>query len=452
MKLHDYQETAIGFLRGVDKCALMMEMGLGKTACVLTALEDRHLPALVVAPKRVAENVWDVERDIWRPNLTLAKATDWPSARKEAMLAGADITVATRDNIGTDLRVLGSERKIPKYRTVIIDELSGYKSHSSNRYLDMGGLVNRFSVKHVWGLTGTPAPNGLHDLWSQISLLDSGKRLGPNITTFRYRYFFEGRSNSNGVPHEWIVKPEAEAAIMKAIQDICLSMSADDYLELPPLVHNRVNVNLNPNVMKLYKQFERNLIVDLEEIFGDVHTADNAAVLSMKLSQLTSGFVYQDVENNPDGDVPPSMVHTKKLDALEEILGGTGDNVIVWYRFTEERDMIMERFPHASTIDERDSIKRWNKKQIKLLVAHPASASHGLNLQHGGHTSVWYAPTWDAELYQQANGRLRRQGQAEPVITHHILADGTIDSRVYQRRDEKIDLQDGLLEFLKSPI
>lgn len=447
LTLHPYQEVAVEFLQKQSRAALMLDMGLGKTACVLNALTPDHLPCLVVAPKRVAEEVWDVERDLWRPDLSIAVAKGTPGKRREALLSGADIVVLGRDNLrdldGVDV----------PFRTLVVDELSGFKNRASVRWKTARRIISR-GVKHVWGLTGTPAPNGYLDLWGQIALLDGGERLGRNITTYRSRYFYPGRQLPSGVIIEWIMREGADAKIRERIQDICLAMATDGRVQLPAVTFNNVYVELPSAVRKAYQDLETNLVVDLREIFDDAHrhTAGNAAILTSRLSQMTAGFLYVD-----DADLhgyAHTLLHTEKIDALRDIMESERvGGVLVFYRYTAERDMILRAFPEqAHLISEPGVVKKWNAGQVPMLLAHPASAGHGLNLQHGGHTIVWTSPTWDLEHWDQANKRLARQGQKQPVIIHLLLAKNTVDSLIRGRLTEKSTVQQDLLEFLESPV
>lgn len=455
-ELHEYQDVARDFLRGRDKgLALMLDMGLGKTASVLAAVEPRHLPLLVVAPKRVAEEVWDVEVSKWRPDLSVSVAMGEPKKRRTALNAGADITVIGRDNL-RDV-----EDTHIKPRTFVIDELSGYKSGGRNgsvRWKTAKQMIANLKIGHTWGLTGTPAPNGYLDLWGQIGLLDNGERLGRNLTGFRSRYFLPGNTIWNPVAHrevvvDYVLREGADERIKELIQDICLAMSTDGRIKLPPVTFNEVAVELPAAVRKAYREFASELTVNLEEIFGGgVHTAGNAAILTSRLSQMTAGFLY--VDDAEIHNYEHTLLHTEKMKALEEIMDAPREGgVLVGYRYTAERDMILKHFGDlAHTVDEPGVIKAWNRKEIPMLVSHPASVGHGLNLQDGGHTIAWTSPIWDLELWDQFNKRLARQGQRHPVVIHVILAKRSIDHLIRRRLDDKSDTQQDLLAFLESPI
>lgn len=442
MKLHPYQEIAVLHLKANPRAALFLDMGLGKTAATLSALEPRHLPALVVAPPRVAEYVWPAEVELWRPDLSLELARGGPSARRNALASGADIVAIGRD-------VLADAQGGP-WKTVIIDELSGFKSRTSKRFKSAKALIwgKGSSVEYVWGLTGTPMPNGLMDLWAQVSLLDGGQRLERGITRYRERYFTPGRRMPyNNVVTEWLPKPGAEEKIHSAIDDICLSMGTDGRIELPPVTYNTVDVPLDSRTTKMYRTMARNLVLDLAVLDGEVHTAATAAVLSNRLSQLTAGFMYVDDADLRNGQY--DVVHQSKVDALREVIEGTGGNVLVFYRFKAERDAIMAALPQAVPLEAERAIDRWNDGQVPVLLAHPASAGHGLNLQRGGHTIVWTSLTWSLEEWLQANKRLARQGQQHPVIIHTLSAPGTIDEAIALRLVDKKLAQDALLSHLE---
>jgi SNF2 family DNA or RNA helicase len=448
VKLHDYQLVAVDFLRGRDRAGLFLDMGLGKTACVLSALEPRHLPALVVAPKRVAETVWDAERDLWRPDLTISLAVGEPAARQAALDTQSDITVISRDNL-MDARKVRS-----RYKTIVLDELSNYKTKSSKRWRTARDLIDKPATQHVWGLTGTPSPNGYLDLWAQIYLLDRGKRLGKTLGGFRGRYFIPIIDENTGFPFKYEPRPETDKNVQKLIEDICLAMETEGRIALPPVTRNEIHIELPAEVRRVYNEMQAELVVDLREIFGgQIHSAKNAATLTNRLSQIAAGFMYVDDAWMYGGAA--TRIHNQKLDVLKEVVGGVDSPVLVFYQYVEEKDAILQDpmlGPLCHDINDPGVIQRWNKGDVPVLISHPASASHGLNLQYGGHTIVWTSPTWDLELWEQGNKRLARQGQQHPVVIHVILADGTIDTRVIKRVDGKAEVQDDLLAFLESPV
>lgn len=420
---------------------------MGKTAVVLTAIEPRHLPVLVVAPKRVAENVWTAERDLWRPDLSISVAAGSPAERHAALSAGADVTVIGRDN----LRDVLALRPRPPWATFVVDELSGYKSRASVRWKTARKISE--DVPYVWGLTGTPVPNGYHDLWGQIALLDGGARLGKNITTYRSRYFRPGRQIANGTIVSWELREESEQHIKDLISDICLSMESEGRIRLPSFTVNPMAIELPHAVRRVYNDLATTLVADCEAIFGgEIHSAANAAALSDKLSQVTAGFLYVDDAAYRD-DAWYTPLHTEKIKALEEIIesaGGSG--VLVFYNYRAEREMILNAVSSARTIDEPNVIQQWNRGEVPVLLAHPASAGHGLNLQHGGHTIVWTTLGWNLEHWEQGNKRLHRQGQQHPVVAHVLMANRSIDHLVRQRVDGKAEVQNDLLDYLRSPI
>jgi len=445
--LRDYQVIAVDHLRAHTSAALFLDMGLGKTAITLSALTPDHLPALVTAPKRVAENVWETEAKTFRPDLKVAVAKGSPRDRSRILSGNADVVVLGRDNLRDALEFLG------KFRTLIVDETSGFKSWSSVRFKTAKKIIPH--VDHVWGLTGTPDPNGLLDLWSQVYLLDQGARLGKNITSFRGRYFTPGRQLANGTIIEWNLRPGADVKIYNLVSDICLSMESDGRVVLPEVTYNPVVVPLPPAARTLYKKMKDDLVADLRTVGldGGVHTAANAAVLSSKLSQLTAGFLYAD-----DADLMPvpeyTRVHLEKVRAVREIVEGSGSPVLVAYQYRAERDMIKAALPEqVHFIDEPDIVNRWNRGEIPVLLAHPASIGHGLNLQTGpGHTIVWASLTWNLEEWLQFNRRIARPGQAHPVVIHMLMSPRTVDGAKQARLVEKKSVQDALLAHLESPL
>lgn len=394
----------------------------------------------MIAPKRVAENVWGPEQEAWRPDLSLTVAAGDPARRKRSLGQGADITVIGRDNAND---ALGAQ----EWRTVILDEISGYKSRQTLRWKTARKITA--DAKYVWGLTGTPAPNGLLDLWAQVYLLDKGARLGTGITKFRERYFTPGRQLSNGVITEWLLKPGADRRIHGLLEDIALSLNAEDLaLSLPPVGHNDVTVPLPPKVKHLYRGMKDTLVGESELLGNVTVTAVNAAVLSSKLQQISSGVLFPD-DAAVTGE-PAQRLHWEKVNAVKEIIEGTGSPVLVLYQFREERQMLLEELPGAVDDSIPDLQKRWNDGQIPVLVAHPGSVGHGLNLQYGGHTIVWASHTWSSEEYQQVNKRMARPGQKHPVTIHHLFSPGTIDRPILKVVEGKISVEAALLEHLRA--
>lgn len=427
-RLHSYQRRAVRHLWANPRAGLFLEMGLGKTATVLQALTPEHLPALVIAPKRVAENVWETEAKIWREDLSIAIAAGSPAKRRDALDSGKAVVVIGRDNI--------ADVPLGRFKTVVLDELSGFKSHRSVRFKTAKAICAE--ATYVWGLTGTPRPNTMMDLWSQVALLDGGARLGKFITHYRNRYFTPGRQLHTGVVVEWKPKRGAESSINKKIGDICLSMTSADHLDLPPLNKNVVSVPLPSKAAVTYERMRKTLVADLE---NERVAASSAAVMTGKLSQITAGFLYTE-------EGAPSL-HESKLEAVREILEGTGTPVLVFYRFKEEKRRLAE-IEGARSIEEPGVIEDWNAGKVDVLLAHPASAGHGLNLQAGGHTIIWTTPTWSLEEHDQGNARLARQGQAHPVVVHYLVSPGTVDEAILDRLANKTSAQQALMKALKG--
>ncbi len=451
--LHPYQASSVRWLHRTPRAILMMEMGLGKTATVLSALTPDHLPALVLAPKRVAEHVWPAEQRKWRPDLTLSLAAGTPAQRARALETPAAITVLGWDNIG-DLTGKPPNWRPPTsppvpYRTIILDELSGYKDRSTRRWRSARRLTK--NAHYVWGLTGTPTPNGLLDMWAQAFLVDGGAALGTSITAYRERYFSPGHTLPSGVVTEWHLRPGADAAIHRRLEQLAISLRAEDYLTLPPVTYNDILTPLPSAARTAYRNMKQTLVADLSLIGGGIHTAANAAVLSNKLRQITAGFLYEDgADLHPDS--PYRTLHREKLLALDEILANTTTPVLLFYGFQSEKREILARYPAARHIDSPGVLEDWNAGKIPLLIAHPASAGHGLNLQHGGHTVVWTTLDWSLELWQQANARINRQGQQHPVLVHSLVAPGTVDRTVQSVLRGKDTAQSALMSHLESPL
>lgn len=437
--LHDYQRLAVSYLQKHPRAGLFLDLGLGKTATVLSALTPEHLPVLVVAPKRVAENVWPEERDIWRPDLSYALASGSPADRKWSLQSDADIYILSRDNF-KDI--------VPfrhKFNTLVLDELSGFKSKGV-RWKMANGVSRR--TKHVWGLTGTPAPNGYLDLFYQIMLLDGGDRLGTAVTRYRGSYFYPEYVMPNGVVTSWKMQEGADAKIKKLLEDLCLYMESDGRIELPEVSYPIHTIHLPGNVMKFYRKLKNDMVSTMDEL-GLAIAADTGGALSNLLSQVSSGFVY---ETDPITQVrTTTTIHSERIDTVKELLEAATSPVLVAYRYKEEERQLLA-LPGARSIREPGVIKDWNRGDVPVLVAHPASAGHGLNLQHGGHTIIWTSPDWELELWIQFNKRLHRQGQKHPVVIHKIIAKDTVDTIIYKRLEDKTYTQQDLLEHLRSPV
>lgn len=448
LQLHDYQQVAKAFLQANPRSALFLDMGLGKTAATLSALTPDHLPALVIAPKRVADNVWDEEVERWRPDLTIAKATGSPAQRQQALASGADIVVMGRDVLGDAL----PHRK--RFRTLVLDELSGFKNRSTSRWKAARQLA--VVIPHVWGLTGTPSPNGLLDVWAPMYLLDGGQALGKGITGYRERYFRAVDRLPSGVVTKWEIRPGAAERIHTLLEPLAISMGTEGRVKLPPVTYNQVRLQLPPKGRKVYDTMKNDFVVDMLDLglgSTDVMTASTAAVLGNKLAQISSGALYVDPEEQ-DPLAPGRWVplHSAKVEAVQEIVEATDSPVLVFYRFRHELERLQQALPQAQTADQPDLQRRWNAGKIPVLLAHPASAGHGLNLQHGGHTIIWASLPWSLEEYQQANKRLARQGQQHPVVIHQLLAENTVDRAVLQALDGKHSVQQALLNHLASPV
>lgn len=444
-KPHGYQQAAIEWIYEHPACGLFLDMGLGKTVTTLTALRNIIYDygdvcrALVIAPKRVAEETWPAELAKWDhlADLTYSLVAGSRKDRLAALDTGADIDIIGRDNVSWLVDHYG---KAWPYDAIVIDEMSSFKSHQSKRFKALKKV--RPLSKRVIGLTGTPAPNSYIDLWPQLYLLDRGARLGKTITIFRDQFCIGKRWPSMPVTL-YEIRPGAEPEIDKQIGDICISMSAADYLDMPDRTYIELPVTLPAQALAKYKEMAREAVTELG---GEAITAANAAVLSGKLLQLANGFAYQE-----DGSV--KHLHDVKLDALEELIeAAQGQPVLVFYTFKSDLDRIRSRFKDAKTIEDDDIIARWNAGQVPLLCLHPQSAGHGLNLQQGGSIIAWLGLPWSLEYYQQANARLYRQGQTKPVRIYHIIAKGTIDERVLEVLSGKDKRQADLLEAVKAEV
>ena len=421
-------------------------MGLGKTVITLTAI--RYLygfgeikKVLVIAPLRVAEDTWTTEAGKWEhlKKLRISKILGNEFDRLDGLLNRADVYVINRENVEWLVKLYG--RKWP-FDMVVIDELSSFKNNQSKRFKALKKILSR--VERIVGLTGTPAPNGLMDLWPQVYLLDRGERLGWTIGEFRNRYFYPGAKNGH-IVYAWLLRDGAEQSIHECLSDLCVSMKAEDWLELPERIDNIVKVKLDDRDFKQYKQLERDLILSIKD---QAIVASTAAVLSNKLLQFASGSIYDDEGNTV-------FVHDKKIEVLHRIVAeAAGKPILVFYSYCHNEENIVEEFGGAGarTLKSSEDIAAWNRGEIPLMIAHPASAGHGLNLQAGGNIIVWFGLPWSLELYQQANARLHRQGQTERVIIHHLITEGTMDEVVMEALANKAKGQDALLEAVKARI
>lgn len=442
----NYQQYSINHIIDHKASGLFLDMGMGKTVSTLTAIDNLIFlgevnKVLVIAPLRVAEDTWSTEVDKWDhlKHLRISKILGTKKQREEALNKDADIYVTNRENVDWLVNECFDSWI---WDMVVIDELSSFKSSKAIRFRALKKVRPYF--KRIVGLTGTPAPNSLIDLWPQIYLLDGGQRLGRTITGFKDRYFNPGRRNGY-VVYNWELKEGAEEAIQNKISDICISMKADDYLDLPERIDNKVEISLSKKSMGIYKKLEKDLIIELDE--EDI-TAANAAVLTNKLLQMANGAIYSESKEVVN-------IHDEKLEKLEEIIDtSNGKSVLVFYNFKHDYNRISEMLTKKKikhqTLNTSEDIKNWNDGKIQVALLHPASAGHGLNLQYGGNIIVWFGLTWSLELYQQANARLHRQGQTETVVIHHLVAKGTIDEDVMNALTNKEINQDMLLEAVKA--
>lgn len=459
--LHGYQEKAVTHILSNTHCALFLEMGLGKTVSTLTAIkklmfEELEIDkTLVIAPKRVAESVWDAECWKWEhlKDLRVAKVVGPQKKRIAALAEPADVYLIGRDNVAWLVGLYGGNM-LP-FDMLVIDELSSFKNPNSQRFKTLRRTQPCF--KRVVGLTGTPAPNGLIDLWSQIYLLDRGERLGKFVTKFRDRYFTKGRGNGV-ITYNYNLAENGEQQIHDRIGDICLSMKAEDYLKLPGTVRNNILLDLPDKVMKQYKDFEKNQVLELieeaeermreneDDNFDKYITAANAAALTGKLLQFANGAVYDETK-------AWSEVHKVKIEETKNIIEeAAGKPVLIAWTFRHDMYRLKEALksyqPRELKTD--DDIQDWNAGKIKVLMMHPASGGHGLNLQKGGNIIIWFGQTWSLELEQQFNARLDRQGQEEVVFIHKLIAKGTEDENVIAAQLRKSEKQDGLMEAVKA--
>lgn len=463
--LHNYQRACVEHIIAHPYCGVFLDMGLGKTVSTLTAvnlLMNDYLEinsVLVIAPKRVAESVWQEEAEKWDhlKHLSFSKIMGSAKQRKNALQTRADIYIISRDNVAWLCALYGGG-KLP-FDMVVIDELSSFKSYKSERFKALRG--SRPYLKRLVGLTGTPAPNGLIDLWPQIYLMDRGERLEKTISRYRERYFRPGQSNGH-VVYSYNLLSDSEKQIHSKIEDICISMKADDYLRMPLKTDNYINLRMPDDIKKQYEDFEKNKVLELIKPANQIYleNADkwidepveisvlNAAALSNKLLQFANGAVY-------DEDRAVHEIHDIKLEALKEIIeNSNGQPVLVAWTYQFDRDRIMsalKKFKPRQLKDNKD-ISDWNAGKIQVLLAHPASAGHGLNLQAGGSIIVWYGQTWSLELYQQFNARLYRQGQQNRVIIHHLILEGTHDEDVIKALKMKDKKQNALMDSIKAKI
>lgn len=441
---HNYQNYAKNFILAHKVSALFLDCGLGKTITTLTAINELMYDSfeiskvLIIAPLRVAQSTWKEEIEKW-DHLNLLRysiAVGDEKERLKALKQKSDIYIINRENV--DWLVTKSRIDI-NFDMLIIDELSSFKSHTSKRFKSL--LKIRPYFERVVGLTGTPSSNGLMDLWAEFRVLDLGERLGRYITHYRNEYFLPDKRNG-AVIFSYKPQPNAEERIYRRLADMTISMKSTEYLKMPELILNELEINLDEEDQMKYKKFKKEMVMTIQEKEID---AINAASLSNKLIQLANGSIY-------DEDKKFYEVHNKKLDKLEEIIeSANGKPVLVAYWFKADRERIEKRFK-VREIKTADDIKQWNKGMIDLALIHPASAGHGLNLQSGGSTLVWFSLTWSLELYQQTNARLYRQGQKNTVVIHHLITKNTIDEDIMKSLKRKDKTQEALMRAVKARI
>lgn len=452
--LHKYQKVCVEHIISHPFCGVFLDMGLGKTISTLTAIEELKYDyceidtVLVIAPKRVVETVWEEEAKKWdhTKHLTFSKIIGTERQRLAALKVKADVHIISRDNIAWLCSLYAA--KLP-YDMLVIDELSSFKAHQTQRFKSL--RLARPWFKRVVGLTGTPAPNGLINLWSQMYLIDRGERLEKTITAYRSRYFRPGASNGY-VVYSYNLLSDSERLIQERIKDICISMRAEDYLEMPERIDNFVRVTMPDKLMDAYKKFEQENVItlanEIEEGATTAVNAVNAAALSNKLLQFANGAMYDENKN-----VVP--IHDLKLEALKEIIeAADGKPVLVAWTYQFDRDRIKNYFRSMAPreLKTAEDINDWNAGKVQLMLAHPASAGHGINLQAGGNIIVWYGLTWSLELYQQFNARLYRQGQKQRTIIHHIVNSGTHDEDVVKALKSKDKTQNNLMNSIKAKL
>ena len=439
---HGYQTYAKEFIENHHEAAVLLDMGLGKTVIALTAINDLLFDsfeisrALVIAPLRVAKNTWPQEIAKWEhlKNLSYSVVVGTEQERRAALRKKANVYIINRENVDWLITKSGFSFD---FDMVVIDELSSFKSWQTKRFKTL--MKVRPKVQRIVGLTGTPSSNGLMDLWAEFRLLDMGKRLGRFIGEYRSLYFLPDKRNQQMI-FTYKPRPGAKEEIYKRIGDITISMTAEDYLDMPELVTNTVSVQLDEKERKAYERMKADMVVQLG---GKEIDAVNAAALSNKLLQMANGAVY-------DGDRKIVKLHDRKLDALEDLIeGANGKPIMVAYWFKHDLERIKARFD-VREIKSSSDIEDWNDGKISVAVIHPASAGHGLNLQAGGSTLVWFGLTWSLELYQQTNARLYRQGQKDTVVIHHIVAEETMDENVLAALSQKNKTQAALIEAVKA--
>ena len=447
---HDYQTEAIQFGLEHDKCGLFLPMGAGKTVITLSIIAKRIKQGvnkvLVIAPVRVARSTWVDEVEKWEhtKNLKVSVIQGAPKQRLKALEVDADIYTIGKENT----KWLCETCKPWKFDMVVIDELSTFKNPQSQRFKALRGRLS--FIKYFIGLTGTPAPRGIPDLWSQVYLIDRGERLGRTLSVFRSTYLYPGLSNGFTV-YQWNVKKGAQEEIHDKLKDICMSLDQKDCVELPPVSYLDVQVEMDKRSLCRYKDFKKSLVLQLE---SQEIMASNAGVLCGQLLQIASGEIYTKDES---GLITGTQeIHKAKIEALEDLLeASNGETILIYYYFKHEKERISKLLDRKglmwSDLEKSEDIRKWNEREIDTLLLHPASAGHGLNLQSGGSIIIWYSlPNYNLEYYQQANARLYRQGQKEPVRIYRIITKDTIEIDMVQALENKNITQQSILEALRK--
>ncbi|AEG81704.1 DEAD/DEAH box helicase [Corynebacterium ulcerans] len=443
-KPHSYQQFATTFIETHPQAAIFLGMGMGKTIITLTALNnlitDRYATtkALIIAPLRVARDTWSNEQQKWDhlKNLRLSIIIGNPTTRRNALNTDADIYIINRENIPWLVKELGNNWP---FDTVVIDELSSFKNHKAQRFKALKTRLPK--INRIVGLTGTPAPNSLEDIWAPFRLIDGGERLGKYLTHYRDKFFIPDKRNGPQI-YSYKIRPGADKQIYDLIKDITVSMKTTDYLDLPPLATTTINVHLNPKERTIYNQLRDDMVTTIGTAIIDAGTA---GTLSNKLQQLSSGAIYTD-----DG---VRYIHDQKLDALADIVEqASGNTILVAYWFKHELERLEVKFPQGKELSTSQDMADWCEQKIPIGFIHPASAGHGLNLQSGGHIMVWLTTPWSLELVEQTNARLFRQGQTEPVSIIHIQTSDTIDADVAKALEKKDTTQTALINAVKAQI
>ena len=438
--LHHYQNSALNVVLNKKKCALFLDMGLGKTTTTLTAIHDLYYNfaverILIIAPLKVANNVWHKEAQKWEhlQELDIAIATGSVNERLSAINSNKTITLINKENVPWLI-----EKCKWKWDMVVIDESSSFKSARAKRFRALKKVMKY--IRSIVLLSGTPSPNGMMDLWSQMYLIDQGERLGRTITNYRQRFFVP----DGYMGYNYKLKPGAKEQIMGLIKDVCVTMTAEDYLELPECINVNEFIELPSKAKEQYKELEKEFIISLDDI--DIESPSKAA-LGNKLLQICNGSVY-DAERNVH------EIHNEKIERLKEIIeDNPGENFLVAYNYKHDLEKLQKAFPKAVKLETAKQEDDWNKGKIKILLAHPASAGHGLNLQYGGNIIVWYGLTWNLEYYQQFNKRLHRQGQKNIVRNIHLIAKGCLDEKVlFFALSGKAKTQKDLIDYLKHEL